>query len=69
MKRYDILAEGGGCCPIPELEECLWGAWVKYDDYTEEVKRLRDMLDAAIDDNWEDIELTAYRVARSEWRP
>ena len=69
MKRYDILEEDGGCCPIPELKECTWGGWVRYEDHTTEVERLRRMLDAALDDNWEDIELTAYRIARSGWTP
>jgi hypothetical protein len=32
MQRYDILQEGGGCCPLPELENCEWGEWVKWSD-------------------------------------
>lgn len=31
--------------------------------------RYRDMLNAALDDNWEDVELSAYRVIRSRWTP
>lgn len=32
MKRYDILAESGGCCPVPDLEPCDWGEWVRLED-------------------------------------
>ena len=36
------------------------------EDY-ERLKTVQNMLDAALDDNWEDIDLTAYRCARSNW--
>ena len=35
----------------------------------ERLKTVQNMLDAALDDNWEDIDLTAYRCARSGWKP
>ncbi len=38
-----------------------------YAELDEEVVRLRRMLCAALDDNWEDVELTAFRAARSGW--
>ena len=65
-KRYDINE-----APVTgwEATESPEGEWVRHDDHTAEVERLRKMLDAALDDNWEDIELTAYRVARSGWTP
>lgn len=31
MKRYDILDDPGGCCPIPPLLECSGGDWVKFE--------------------------------------
>ena len=46
-------------------DNCFYGR----DAMALEIIRLRKMLDAALDDNWEDIELTAYRVARSGWTP
>lgn len=33
MRRYDILEEPGGCCPVPDLKECAWGGWVKLEDH------------------------------------
>ena len=35
----------------------------------ERIAELTRMLNAALDDDWENIELTAYRCARSGWKP
>ena len=58
----DFLQEARDNC---FCDNCFYGR----DAMALEIIRLRKMLDAALDDNWEDIELTAYRVARSGWTP
>ena len=38
------------------------------EDY-EQLKTVQGMLDAALDGDWEHVDLTAYRCARSGWKP
>ena len=58
----DFLQEARDNC---FCDNCFYGR----DAMALEIIRLRKMLDAALDDNWEDIELTSYRIARSGWTP